>query len=65
MSRAPTNVMKPGMVRSQDSRVLLTMKGKDQNPEEAAWDWLRENEAVWSSWVPAEVAQKVKQALEQ
>ena len=47
------------------SRVLLTMKEKDQNPEEAAWDWLRENEVVWSSWVPAEAAQKVKQALEQ
>jgi len=41
------------------------MKEEEQNPAEAARDWLRENEAVWSSWVTPEVAQKVKQELGQ
>ena len=46
------------------SQVLLAMKEQEQNPEEAAKSWLRQNEATWSSWVPGEVATKVKQTLE-
>ena len=47
------------------SSILLTMKEKDLTPEEAVLMWLKENESVWSQWVPSDVAQKVKQALNQ
>ena len=45
------------------SSILLTMKEKDLTPEEAGLLWLKENESVWSQWVPSDVAQRVKQAL--
>ncbi|QGU00270.1 Glycine betaine/L-proline transport substrate-binding protein ProX [Candidatus Syntrophocurvum alkaliphilum] len=42
---------------------LLYMQENDANEKEAAIWFLNEYEDLWTSWVPAEVADKVKQAL--
>lgn len=48
----------------QISRILLTMKENNLTPQEAAQLWLKENEQVWSQWLPNDVAQRVKEQLE-
>jgi glycine betaine/proline transport system substrate-binding protein len=35
----------------------------DSTPAEAATEWLKTQESIWTSWVSAEVADKVKAAL--
>jgi glycine betaine/proline transport system substrate-binding protein len=45
------------------SQVLLLMQEKDLTPEDAALIWLKDHEEIWSQWVTAEAAQKVKQML--
>jgi glycine betaine/proline transport system substrate-binding protein len=49
--------------RNEISRILVAMKENEHKPEEAALVWLKENEDIWSTWVPSDVAQRVKQAL--
>lgn len=47
------------------SSILFNMKENDLKPEEAGLMWLRENENVWSQWVPSDVAQRAEQVLSQ
>lgn len=42
---------------------LLYMMENDASVEETAEWFLREHEALWTAWVPADVADKVKEAL--
>lgn len=46
------------------SEALLYIADNDATPDEAAIWWLKENEDEWSSWVPDDVAEKVREALE-
>ena len=65
--RAPEVVeflSKVSMSSDEISRILETMKEQDLKPEEYARVWVRENGAVWSSWVPPDAVAKVLQALE-
>jgi len=66
MQRAPGVV---AMLRRYDFTAADQVKAKrymsDKGatfPETAIW-WLKNNEEVWGEWVPANVTQKVKQAL--
>ncbi len=45
------------------NRLLLTKKEQSLESKEIAMTWLKENESVWSRWVPREVAQRVHEAL--
>lgn len=49
---------------AQTSAALAYMRDNDASAEDAAHKFLRENEAVWTAWVPAEVAQKVSAAVQ-
>lgn len=52
-----------GVSQEQINEALLYMKDNDvEGPEAALW-FLREYEATWTKWVPADVAQKVKDAV--
>jgi glycine betaine/proline transport system substrate-binding protein len=51
------------MAISDVSAVLLRIEDEGLTPDEAALNWLRENEAVWSAWVPDEVAERVRAGL--
>ena len=42
---------------------LLYMQDNEATPEEAALWFLENNEAVWSDWLPEDIAEKVKAAL--
>src|SRR5699024_6924242 len=44
---------------------LKYMDENDASPEEAAEWWMEEHEDLWTSWVDDEVAEKVKDALEE
>lgn len=46
------------------SQVLLQIENEGLSPDEAALNWLAENEASWSAWVSPEVAAQVQAALE-
>ncbi|MEM7693458.1 MAG: ABC transporter substrate-binding protein [Pseudomonadota bacterium] len=48
---------------AQTSEALAFMREEDASAEEAAQEFLRNNEDVWLPWVPAEVAEKVKSAI--
>ncbi|WP_164669644.1 ABC transporter substrate-binding protein [Virgibacillus doumboii] len=39
-------------------------KNEEASAEEAAMWWMKENEDVWTSWVPEDVAKKVKDSME-
>ncbi|ALX48746.1 ABC transporter substrate-binding protein [Lentibacillus amyloliquefaciens] len=39
-------------------------ENEDASAEEAAEWWMKENEDVWTSWVPDDIAETVKQSLE-
>ena len=41
------------------------MQENDASADETAKWFLRENEDLWISWVPEEVAAKVKEAIQQ
>ncbi|MBE0467094.1 MAG: ABC transporter substrate-binding protein [Candidatus Desulforudis sp.] len=45
------------------SEVLAYMESEDADYEEAALWFLREKQEVWTQWVPADVAEKVRAAL--
>jgi glycine betaine/proline transport system substrate-binding protein len=45
------------------SSALAYMRDKDAQPADAALNFLKSEEASWSKWVPAEVAERVKSAL--
>lgn len=47
----------------QVSAVLVQMEDESLTPDEAARLWMQENDAVWSAWVPDEVAERVRSAL--
>lgn len=47
----------------QISTVLAWGDDNGATPEEVAVHFLKEHEAIWSAWVPAEVAEKVKASL--
>jgi len=47
----------------QMNGALLYMQDNDAEPPEAAQWFLKNNESVWSEWVPADVAARVKAAL--
>lgn len=48
----------------ETSEVLLYMLDNDIMADEAAMWWLQENDDTWSTWVPDEVAERVRAALE-
>lgn len=48
----------------ETSEVLLYMVDTDSTAEEAAIWWLQENEETWTSWVPDDVAEGVRAALD-
>ncbi|OZU87870.1 ABC transporter substrate-binding protein [Virgibacillus indicus] len=43
---------------------LSYMDDNDASPEEAADWWMKEHEDIWTSWLPEDIAQSVKDALE-
>ena len=43
--------------------VLVYMSENQANGEDAAYHFLKTNEALWSQWVPADVATKIKKSL--
>ena len=43
--------------------VLIYMSENQANGEDAAYHFLKNNEALWSQWVPADVAAKIKKSL--
>lgn len=45
------------------SAALAYMRDRDAQPADAAANFLKTEEATWSKWVPAEVAERVKSAL--
>lgn len=45
------------------SAVLLRIEDEGLTPDEAALDWLANNEATWSEWVSEDVAAQVREAL--
>jgi glycine betaine/proline transport system substrate-binding protein len=45
------------------SAVLLRIEDEELSPDEAARLWLEKNEAIWSNWVPEDVAEQVNAAL--
>jgi glycine betaine/proline transport system substrate-binding protein len=45
------------------SAALAYMRDKDAEPADAALNFLKTEEASWSKWVPADVAERVKSAL--
>jgi len=45
------------------SRGLAYMQDNSATAQEAAINWLKENEATWSAWVPSDVAERVSSAL--
>jgi len=48
---------------SQNNKVLAYMQASDASTEDAAIWFLKEYESLWTGWVPADVAEKVKAAL--
>jgi len=48
---------------AQVGPVLVYMDANQANGEDAAYEFLKNNQPLWSSWVPADVAEKVKKAL--
>ncbi len=42
---------------------LTYMNENDASADEAAEWWMKENEDVWTEWVPEDIAEKVKEAL--
>ncbi|KGR91739.1 ABC transporter substrate-binding protein [Ureibacillus massiliensis 4400831 = CIP 108448 = CCUG 49529] len=44
--------------------MLKYMGENELDPDETAEWWLKENEAIWTEWVPEEVAEKVKASLQ-
>ena len=40
------------------------MNENDASPEEAAKWWMNEHEDIWTSWVPEDIAEKVKSAIQ-
>jgi len=46
------------------SAMLVRIEDEQLTPDEAARLWLQENEAVWSQWVPEDVAARVRAHLE-
>ncbi|WMS41120.1 ABC transporter substrate-binding protein [Acuticoccus sp. MNP-M23] len=48
---------------AQTSSALAYMRENDASPEEAAEDFLRNSEDVWSTWVPDDVAAKISGSL--
>lgn len=42
---------------------LVYMQENDATPEQAAHWWLKNNEDLWSKWLPSDIAKKVKDAL--
>lgn len=55
--------MKYSTTSQQTSAALAFMGNNDVEPEEAAENFLATQEDVWSAWVPADVAERVKAAL--
>lgn len=45
------------------SKALAYMQDNSASAQEAAVDWLKNNESTWSSWIPADAAESVKSAL--
>lgn len=43
---------------------LSYMEENDASPEEAAIWWMGEHDDIWTSWVPEDVAKKVKESME-
>jgi len=47
------------------SNVLVRIEDENLSPDDAALLWMQENDAVWSQWVPEDVAAQVRETLEQ
>ena len=45
------------------SKALAYMQDNSASAQEAAIDWMKNNEETWSGWVPEDVAGRVKSAL--
>lgn len=48
---------------AQVGPIIVYMDENQATGEDAAYYFLKNNEALWTSWVPADVAEKVKKAL--
>jgi glycine betaine/proline transport system substrate-binding protein len=53
------------LTMEQVSEMLAYMFENDAEAEEAAHWFLREREDLWTDWVPEEVAERVRNALNQ
>ena len=58
-----TYLSKRSWPNSVVNKVLAFMDKERARGEEAAEKFLKENEALWTKWVPADVAARVKAAL--
>jgi glycine betaine/proline transport system substrate-binding protein len=54
---------KYGTTTAQNNKCLAYMQETEASTEQAAIYFLKEYESVWTQWVPADVAEKVKAAL--
>ncbi len=54
---------KYGFVAATVSKALAYMQDNSASADDAAIDWLQNNEETWSAWVPQDVADRVKTAL--
>ena len=54
---------KYGFVSATVSKALAYMQDNSASAEDAAINWLQNNEDTWSAWVPEDVAERVKKAL--
>ena len=48
---------------AQVGPTLVYMDENQANGEDAAYEFLKANQDLWSAWVPADVAEKIKKAL--
>lgn len=45
------------------NQALAYMQDHNVKPDKAAMWWMKKNENIWTKWIPADVAKKVKKAL--
>ena len=48
---------------AQVGPIIVYMDENQATGEDAAYEFLKNNESIWSNWVPAEIAAKIKKAL--
>lgn len=52
------------MTMDQVSEILLYMHENDVDAHEGAMWWMNENEDIWSDWLPDDIEENVKEAME-